>query len=106
MPTLNQYVTKLLNQYAASASITLGMKASTSAEKQQQMGKTMEGNAATNADFYQKTYNKYGRQVRKALNVDPVDRDYIASIQATMKRIAKEATDKGFTIERNEWETK
>ena len=105
MPTLNQYVTKLLNQYAASASITLGTKASTSAEKQQ-MGKTVEGNAAANADFYQKTYNKYGRQVRKALNVEPVDRDYIASIQATMKRIAKEATDKGFTIERNEWETK
>lgn len=106
MPTLNQYVTKLLNQYAASASITLGTKASTSAEKQQQMGKVMDGNAAANADFYQKTYNKYGRQVRKALKVEPMDRDYITSIQATMKRIAKEATDKGFTIERNEWETK
>lgn len=117
LPTLNQYVTKLLNQYAASASISLGTKASTSAEKEQQMGKAMAGSAAANAEFYQNTYNKYGRQVRKALLSSPSKdesggmsetavRDYIASIQANMKRIAKEATDKGFTIERNEWETK
>jgi TPR repeat protein len=106
MPTLNQYVTRLLNQYAASASISLGKKASTSAEKEQQMGKAMVGNAAANADFYQNNYNKFGRQVRKALNEEPVRRDYIASLQATMKRYVQEAANKGFTIERNEWETK
>lgn len=106
MPTLSQNVTKLLNRYAASASITLGMKASTSAEKQQQMGKAMAGSTAANAEFYQNRYNKYGRQVKKALMAESVDREYIASIQANMKHIAKEAADKGFTIERNEWETK
>ena len=106
MPTLSQNVTKLLNRYAASASFTLGNKASTSAEKEQQMGKTMAGNVAANAEFYQNRYNKYGRQVKKALKAESADREYIASIQANMKRIAKEAADKGFTIERNEWETK
>ena len=106
MPTLSQNVTKLLNRYAASASITLGMKASTSAEKQQQMGKATAGSTAANVEFYQNMYNKYGRQVKKALKAESVDREYIASIQANMKHIAKEAADKGFTIERNEWETK
>lgn len=106
MPTLSQNVTKLLNRYAASASFTLGNKASTSAEKEQQMGKTMAGNVAANAEFYQNRYNTYGRQVKKALKAESADREYIASIQANMKRIAKEAADKGFTIERNEWETK
>ncbi len=106
LPTLNQYVTKLLNQYAASASISLGTKASTSAEKEQQLGKAMVGSAAANAEFYQGQYDKLGRQVRKALKAETPDHELIASMQATMKRYAKEATDKGFTIERSEWETK
>ena len=106
MPTLSQKVTNLLNRYVANASFTLGNKASTSAEKEQQMGKAMAGNAAANADFYQNRYNTLGRQVRRALKAEPADREYIASIQANMKRVAQEATDKGFTIERNEWETK
>ena len=59
LPTLKQYVTRLLNRFATTATLTLGPKATTSSEK-----------------------------------------------QATMKKIAQEAADKGFTIERNEWETK
>lgn len=106
LPTLKQYVTRLLNQYSASVFLTLGPKVSTSAEKEQQIGKVVAGASAANADTYQTRYNKFGRQVRKALSGESVDRDLIASYQATMKKIAQEAADKGFTIERNEWETK
>lgn len=106
LPTLKQYVTRLLNRFATTATLTLGPKATTSSEKEQQVGKPVAGASAANADFYQTRYNKFGRQVRKALSGESVDRDLIASYQATMKKIAQEAADKGFTIERNEWETK
>lgn len=108
LPTLKQYVTRVLNQYAAnaSASLVLGPKASTSAEKEQQVGKAVTGASAANAGFYQKAYDKFGRQVQKALKEDVVNRDLITSYQATMKKYAQEAAAKGFTIERSEWETK
>lgn len=83
-----------------------GSKANTSEEKEQQTTSAFSGNTALNAKFYQSQYNKYGRKVLSELKNEKPNLEYVAALQGVMANIVKQAEEKGFSIERNEYEQK
>lgn len=83
-----------------------GSKANTSEEKEQQTTSAFSGNTALNAKFYQNQYNKYGRKVLSELKNENPNLEYVAALQGVMANIVKQAEEKGFSIERNEYEQK
>ena len=83
-----------------------GSKSTTSSEKEQQTTSSFSGNTALNAKFYQSQYNKYGRKVQSELQNENPNQEYVAALQGVMANIVKQAEEKGFTIERNEFEKK
>ena len=104
-PDLIAQVSDLINNFNKN-DLFVGTKASTTAEKEQKLGKTsVAEEGALNADFFQSQYNKYGRRVEKELKAESPRADYIASMQKKMKEYADAAAEKGFTIQRNEFET-